>query len=145
MASALSKPGLELVRQSDVPFSSVVPGLEISRGLTQAGFTSLGGGWVRMDGSGELKDWTLKYDETLFVVQGEAEVEDSSGKKVASPTRERLPMKRSIGARIRSPTRIVRSTVRSHSVLCSILRTSLSPQGLDSPSLVGRTDATAQE
>ncbi|HEY8760758.1 MAG TPA: cupin domain-containing protein [Candidatus Dormibacteraeota bacterium] len=84
MASELSKPGLALVRQSDVPFTTVVQGLEISRGLTQAGFTSLGGGWVRMDGSGELKDWTLKYDETLFVVQGEAEVEDSSGKRVAA-------------------------------------------------------------
>jgi ethanolamine utilization protein EutQ (cupin superfamily) len=84
MASELSKPGLELVRQSDVAFTPVVPGLEISRGLTQAGFTSLGGGWVRMDGSGELKDWTLKYDETLFVVSGEAEVEDSGGKKVAA-------------------------------------------------------------
>jgi ethanolamine utilization protein EutQ (cupin superfamily) len=84
MASELSKPGLELVRQSDVAFTPVVPGLEISRGLTQAGFTSLGGGWVRMDGSGELQDWTLKYDETLFVVQGEAEVEDSDGKRVAA-------------------------------------------------------------
>jgi len=84
MASELSKPGLELVRQSDVPFTPVVQGLEISRGLTQAGFTSLGGGWVRMDGSGELQDWTLKYDETLFVVQGEVEVEDLSGKRVTA-------------------------------------------------------------
>ena len=84
MASELSKPGLELIRQSDVPFTVVNQGLEISRGMTQAGFTSLGGGWVRMDGSGELRDWTLKYDEVLFVIQGEAEVEDSSGKKVAA-------------------------------------------------------------
>lgn len=84
MASELSKPGLELIRQSDVPFSVVTQGLEISRGMTQAGFTSLGGGWVRMDGSGELSDWTLRYDEVLFVVQGEAEVEDSSGKRVAA-------------------------------------------------------------
>lgn len=84
MASELSKPGLELVRQSDVPFTPMAPGMEGSRGLTQAGFTSLGGGWVRMDGSGELKGWTLKYDEVLFVVRGEAEVEDSSGKKVVA-------------------------------------------------------------
>jgi ethanolamine utilization protein EutQ (cupin superfamily) len=81
---ALSKPGLELVSQSDVPFTSVTQGMEISRGVTRAGFTSLGGGWVRMDGGGELEGWTLKYDEVLFVVSGEAEVEDSSGKKVVA-------------------------------------------------------------
>jgi ethanolamine utilization protein EutQ (cupin superfamily) len=86
MPSDLSKPGLQLVTESDVAYSQMAPGLEGSRGLTQAGFTSLGGGWVRMDGSDELKDWTLKYDEVLFVIRGEAEIEDSNGKKVvASP------------------------------------------------------------
>jgi ethanolamine utilization protein EutQ (cupin superfamily) len=87
---ALSKPRLELVSQGDVAFSTVTPGMEISRGVTQAGFTSLGGGWVKMDGSGELKDWTLKYDEVLFVVHGEAEVEDSDGKKVAAGAGEAI-------------------------------------------------------
>ncbi len=67
----------------------------------------------------------------------------SSGKNVASPTSERLPIQRSIGARIASPTLIVSSTVRSHSVLCSIFCTS---QGLTGPSLVaGRTDSGAGE
>src|SRR5271166_6622276 len=37
----------------------------------------------------------------------------SSGKNVASPTSERLPMKRSIGARTRSPSAIVHWTTRS--------------------------------
>ena len=41
----------------------------------------------------------------------------SSWKNVASPTSERRPMNRSIGARMRSPTAIVVSTVRSHSDL----------------------------
>lgn len=84
MASELSKPGLALIRQSDVPFTGIAPGMEGSRGLTQAGFTSLGGGWIRMDGSDELKDWTLQYDEVLFVLRGEAEVEESSGKKIVA-------------------------------------------------------------
>ncbi len=84
MASELSKPGLELVRQTDVPFTAMGPGMEGSRGLTKAGFTSLGGGWVRMDGTDEMKNWTLKYDEVLFVVRGEAEVEEAGGKKVTA-------------------------------------------------------------
>ncbi len=64
-----------VIRQSDVPWSEVTQGMEITRGLTQAGFTTLGGGWVRMDGSGELAGWTLKYDEVLYCVEGEIEVE----------------------------------------------------------------------
>ena len=83
MPSELSKPGLQLVQEADVPYSEIAPGMEGSRGLTQAGFTSLGG-WVRMDGTGELANWTLRYDEVLYVVRGEAEVEDSNGKKVVA-------------------------------------------------------------
>ena len=84
MTSPLSQPGLQLVKEGDVPYSELTPGMEIARCLTQAGFTSLGGGWVRMDGSGEMRGWTLKYDEVLFCVRGEAEVEDSNGKKVVA-------------------------------------------------------------
>lgn len=84
MPSALSSPGLQLVRRDDVPFTDIIPGMEVSRGVTQAGFTTLGGGWVRMDGTAELAGWTLKYDEVLFVVSGESEVEDSDGKKVVA-------------------------------------------------------------
>jgi ethanolamine utilization protein EutQ (cupin superfamily) len=84
MPSELSKPGLALVQESDVPFSQIAPGMEGSRGLTQAAFTSLGGGWVHMDGSDELREWTLKYDEVLYVVRGEAEVEESGGRKVVA-------------------------------------------------------------
>ncbi len=63
-----------VIRQNDVPWSEVTQGMEITRGITQAGFTTLGGGWVRMDGSGELAGWTLKYDEVLYCVEGEIEV-----------------------------------------------------------------------
>lgn len=84
MTSELSRPGLALVRRDDVPFSEIAPGLEVARGLTAAGLTTLGGGWVRMDGSDELKDWTLRYDEVLFVVEGESEVEEKGGATVVA-------------------------------------------------------------
>lgn len=84
MTSELSRPGLALVRRDDVPFSEIAPGMEGARGVTRAGFTTLGGGWVRMDGTGELRDWTLKYDEVLYVVEGEAEVEESGGETVVA-------------------------------------------------------------
>jgi ethanolamine utilization protein EutQ (cupin superfamily) len=79
MSSVLSRPGLAVVKESDVAFTLMVPGMEGSRGLTHAGFTTLGGGWVRMDGSGELAGWTLKYDEVLYVVRGRLEVEEKDG------------------------------------------------------------------
>jgi ethanolamine utilization protein EutQ (cupin superfamily) len=79
MSSVLSRPGLAVVKEGDVAYSDMAPGMQGARGLTQAGFTSLGGGWVRMDGTDELKDWTLKYDEVLYVVRGQAEVEEKGG------------------------------------------------------------------
>ena len=86
MSSALSRPGLAVVRESDVDYSGMGPGMQGSRGLTRAGFTTLGGGWVRMDGTAELADWTLKYDEVLYVVRGRLEIEEKGGPKaVAGP------------------------------------------------------------
>ena len=79
MSSVLSRPGLAVVRESDVPYTEMGPGMEGSRGLTQAGFTTLGGGWVRMDGSADMADWTLKYDEVLYCVRGRLEVEEKGG------------------------------------------------------------------
>jgi ethanolamine utilization protein EutQ (cupin superfamily) len=84
MSSVLSRPGVQLVRRDDVPFTEIVPGMEGSRGVTEAGFTTLGGGWVRMDGSGELANWTLRYDEVLYVISGEAEVEAAGGRTVVA-------------------------------------------------------------
>jgi len=90
MTTTLSRPGLAVVRESDVAFSQVTPGLDISRGLTQAGFTTLGGGWVRMDGSGEMAGWTLKYDEVLYCVSGQIEVEEEGGKTAVAQAGEAI-------------------------------------------------------
>ena len=80
MPSALSSPGLQLVRRDDVPFTDIIPGMQASRGVTETGgFTTLGGGWVRMDGTAELAGWTLKYDEVLYCVRGRLEVEEEGG------------------------------------------------------------------
>lgn len=79
MSSVLSRPGLAIVKESDVAYTDIAPGMEGARGLTHAGFTTLGGGWVRMDGTAELAGWTLKYDEVLYVVRGRLEVEEKGG------------------------------------------------------------------
>ena len=80
--------GTAVIRQSDVPWSEVTQGMEITRGITQDGFTTLGGGWVRMDGSGELAGWTLKYDEVLYCVEGEIEVEEHGGQTAVAQAGE---------------------------------------------------------
>ena len=80
--------GTAVIRQSDVPWSEVTQGMEITRGITQAGFTTLGGGWVRMDGSGELAGWTLRYDEVLYCVEGEIEVEEHGGQTAVAQAGE---------------------------------------------------------
>ena len=53
--SQKSTPGVRLLQESDVPYEQTARGLDIARSITAAGFTELGGGWVRMDGSGELE------------------------------------------------------------------------------------------
>jgi ethanolamine utilization protein EutQ (cupin superfamily) len=78
-------PGVQLLQETDVPYEQVSPGLEIARPITAAGFTRLGGGWVRMDGSGELANWTLKYDEVVFCLSGELEIESNGSSTVAQP------------------------------------------------------------
>jgi len=57
----------KLLTEGDVPFSELVPGLNLSRAITQAGTTQLGGGYMRFDKDAEFADWTLSYDEVLFV------------------------------------------------------------------------------
>ena len=79
-----------VIRQSDVPWSEVTQGMDITRGITQAGFTTLGGGWVRMDGSGELAGWTLRYDEVLYCVEGEIEVEEQGGQTAVAQAGEAI-------------------------------------------------------
>jgi ethanolamine utilization protein EutQ (cupin superfamily) len=77
--------GVKLLSDRDVPFTDLVPGLELSRAITHAGTTQLGGGYMRFSQDAEFADWTLKYDEVLFVQSGELEVvsEGSSTKAAA--------------------------------------------------------------
>jgi ethanolamine utilization protein EutQ (cupin superfamily) len=69
----------KLLTESDVPYSELVPGLELSRAITHAGTTQLGGGYMRFAQDAEFADWTLKYDEVLFVQAGELEVVGDGG------------------------------------------------------------------
>src|SRR6266513_4783053 len=70
---------VKLLTASDIAYSELVPGLELARSITHAGTTQLGGGYMRFSSDAEFADWTLKYDEVLFVQAGELEiVSDSS-------------------------------------------------------------------
>ena len=68
-----------LLTDGDLPFSELVPGLELSRAITHAGTTQLGGGYMRFEKDAEFADWTLKYDEVLFVHSGELEIVGDGG------------------------------------------------------------------
>ncbi|TMF31949.1 MAG: hypothetical protein E6I30_11255 [Chloroflexi bacterium] len=70
---------VKLLTESDLPYSELVPGLELARAITHAGTTQLGGGYMRFASDAEFADWTLKYDEVLFVQSGELEIISDSG------------------------------------------------------------------
>ena len=72
---------VKLLTDQDLPFSQLVPGLELARSITHAGTTQLGGGYMKFTEDSEFADWTLRYDEVLFVQQGELEIV-SDGKSV---------------------------------------------------------------
>jgi ethanolamine utilization protein EutQ (cupin superfamily) len=64
----------------DVPWDELVPGLDLARSITAAGTTQLGGGYMRYTKDADFGPWTLKYDEVLFVQEGELEIlEDGRG------------------------------------------------------------------
>ena len=65
---------VKLLTDHDLPYTDLVPGLELSRAITHAGTTQLGGGYMRFSEEAEFPDWTLKYDEVLFVQSGELEI-----------------------------------------------------------------------
>src|SRR5438128_108359 len=73
------KARVKLLTESDLPYSELVPGLELARAITHAGTTQLGGGYMRFASDAEFADWTLKYDEVLFVQSGELEIISDSG------------------------------------------------------------------
>ena len=72
---------VKLLTDKDIPYSQLVPGLELARSITHAGTTQLGGGYMKFTEDAEFPDWTLRYDEVLFVQQGELEIV-SEGKSV---------------------------------------------------------------
>jgi len=79
--------GIRVMRESDVPYSGLddAPAMELARVVTDAATTDLGGGFIRyQEGDGELADWTLKYDEALYVIDGVLEVISNSESFVAS-------------------------------------------------------------
>jgi ethanolamine utilization protein EutQ len=65
---------VKLLTDHDVPWDELVPGLELARAITHAGSTQLGGGYMRFAQDAEFADWTLTYDEVLFVHTGELTV-----------------------------------------------------------------------
>jgi ethanolamine utilization protein EutQ (cupin superfamily) len=65
---------VKLLTDHDLPFSELVPGMQLARSITNAGTTKLGGGYMKFTEDAEFPDWTLKYDEVLFVQEGELEV-----------------------------------------------------------------------
>jgi ethanolamine utilization protein EutQ len=78
--------GIRVMRESDVPYSGLdgAPAMELARVVTEAATTDLGGGFIRyQDGDGELADWTLTYDEALYVIDGVLEVISNGESSVA--------------------------------------------------------------
>ena len=80
---------VKLLTDQDLPFSQLVPGLELARSITHAGTTQLGGGYMKFSEDAEFADWTLKYDEVLFVQSGELEIE-SEGERVKAKAGEAI-------------------------------------------------------
>ena len=80
---------VKLLTDHDLPFSQLVPGMELVRSITNAGTTKLGGGYMKFTEDAEFPDWTLKYDEVLFVQEGELEVV-SDGKSVKARAGEAI-------------------------------------------------------
>ncbi len=80
---------VKLLTEKDVAYSELVPGLELARSITHAGTTQLGGGYMKFTEEAEFADWTLKYDEVLFVQTGELEIE-SEGKSVKAKAGEAI-------------------------------------------------------
>ncbi len=68
--------GVRLITEDDVPYTALAgaSNMELSRGLTSAALTSLGGGFIRFPEAGQLAGWTLRYDEFVFVLAGEMTV-----------------------------------------------------------------------
>ena len=74
---------VKLLTDRDVPWDQLVPGFELARVITSAGSTQLGGGYMRFAEDAEFADWTLTYDEVVFVQTGELTVRSDGDDTVA--------------------------------------------------------------
>ncbi len=79
----MAEGGARRLTDGDVAYDELVPGIELARAITAAGTTQLGGGYMRFTREAEFADWTLKYDEVLFVQTGEMGVRDAAGATTA--------------------------------------------------------------
>ena len=77
----IAEGSVRLLTQDDMPWDELVPGAVLARTITAAGTTQLGGGYMKYEEDADFGPWTLKYDEVLFVQDGELEVV-SGGKSV---------------------------------------------------------------
>ncbi len=62
-----------------------IPGFELARQVSAVGGLELGGGHLRFTQDIELLDWTLRYDEVIFIAEGELELESEEGVVRAGP------------------------------------------------------------
>ena len=96
--------GIRVMRESDVPYSGLddAPAMELARVVTEAGTTDLGGGFIRyQNADGELADWTLKYDEVLYIIEGGLEV-ISNGESFVARTGEVMVIPKGVTVTYRS-------------------------------------------
>src|SRR5438094_3568103 len=70
----IAEGSVRLLKQDDMPWDELVPGAVLARTITAAGTTQLGGGYMKYEEDADFGPWTLKYDEVLFVHEGELEV-----------------------------------------------------------------------
>ena len=85
-AQSAQQTGVALLREGEVEWVTLRPNIEVSRTITAAGISELGGGILRSTGKGgEILDWTLHYDEVFYVERGELEVETDGVSTVAGP------------------------------------------------------------
>jgi ethanolamine utilization protein EutQ len=69
-----------LLREGDTAYEGLdgVPGMELARVITTPATTGLGGGFARFTRDAVLADWTLRYDEVFYVIEGELIIESGS-------------------------------------------------------------------
>jgi ethanolamine utilization protein EutQ len=73
-----------LLEEGDTPYEGLdgVPGMELARVITSPATTGLGGGFSRFTGEAVLADWTLRYDEVFYVIEGELVIESAGQEPV---------------------------------------------------------------